>query len=417
MRRPHLVGISQIEASTKLPNRADVLIIGGGVIGLCMALELKRRRPAAEVDLIEKESVLGAHASGRNSGVLHAGFYYPADSFKARFCRDGNRLLTAYCQAKAIPLNACGKLVVARDERELSVMEELYRRGQENGVPLDLVSAAEARAIEPRAMTIEQALYSPTTASVDPRQVMAALAQDAKAAGIRLHTGTRYLGHHDSQVRTNGGICDAAYVINAAGLYADVVARDYGFGHDYAIVPFKGLYLKSSEPAGAIRTNLYPVPDLRHPFLGVHFTITATGAIKIGPTAIPAFWREHYGGWQGFSPREFFEALGIEIGLLCNSRFGFARLALHEMQKYYRPRMVKLASHLASGVYRNQYRQWAPPGIRAQLVNLKERKLEMDFIHTGDRRSFHVLNAVSPAFTCALPFSAYLVDQIDALTQ
>jgi L-2-hydroxyglutarate oxidase LhgO len=384
-------------------------------MGLSMALELKRRRPAAEVVLIEKESALGAHASGRNSGVLHAGFYYTADSFKARFCRDGNRLLTAYCQAKGIPLNPCGKLVVARNDHELDVMQELYRRGQNNGVPLDLISATEARAIEPRAKTIEQALYSPTTASVDPRQVMAALAQDAQAAGIRLHTATRYLGHQDSVVRTTGGSCDAAYVVNAAGLYADVIARDYGFGHDHAIVPFKGLYLKSSEPAGAIKTNIYPVPDLRHPFLGVHFTITATGPIKIGPTAIPAFWREHYGGWQGFNPRELFEVLGIEMGLLCNSRFGFARLALQEMRKYYRPRMVELASQLASGIDRDQYRHWAPPGIRAQLVNLKARKLEMDFIHAGDHRSFHVLNAVSPAFTCALPLSTYLVDEIDAL--
>jgi L-2-hydroxyglutarate oxidase LhgO len=391
-------------------------LIGGGVIGLCLAIELKRRHPTASVVLIEKERDFGEHASGRNSGVLHAGFYYTADSFKAKFCREGNRRLSEYCLEKNIPLNRCGKLVVARTEQDLRGLDELLRRGRQNGVALESISAAEAREIEPRVKTVERALFSPTTASVDPKQVVAKLADDARTAGVMLCTDTCYLQRSGQRVTTSQGLCEAGYLVNAAGLYADRIARDYGFSQDYTIVPFKGLYLKSSEPLGALRTNVYPVPDLEHPFLGVHFTITAAGHIKIGPTAIPAFWREQYSGVSRFRWREFVTILGVGVGLLLNNRFGFAKLALRELQKYHKPRMVAFAQSLVAGVSNEQFRHWGPPGIRAQLVNLKERKLEMDFRYEGDDRSFHVLNAVSPAFTCSLPFSAYLVDQIEHLS-
>jgi (S)-2-hydroxyglutarate dehydrogenase len=398
-----------------LSGQVDFLIIGGGVIGIGLAIALRNRYRDANVAVIEKEADFGEHASGRNSGVLHAGFYYTADSFKAKFCREGNQRLTAYCKAKNIPINQCGKLVVARNEAELRGLDELQRRGVNNGVPLQMISEEEARRIEPRIRTAGRALFSPTTASVDPRQVVRALVEDARTLGITLHTDTRYLGREGQTVRTSRGTCNAGYVVNAAGLYADKIARDFGFSQDYTIVPFKGLYLKSSELAGALRTNIYPIPDLQHPFLGVHFTLTATGVIKIGPTAIPAFWREQYTGLGRFDWREFVEIVGREAGLLVNSGFGFAQLAVRELQKYYKPKMVALAAELATGVTIDQYHHWGPPGIRAQLVNLKERRLEMDFRYEGDDRSFHVLNAVSPAFTCSLPFTEHLVERIDGL--
>ena len=267
----------------------DFLVIGGGVIGLSIARELRRRQPTARVTLIEKEPVCGAHGSGRNSGVLHAGFYYTPDSLKAKFTRLGNERLTAYCEQKSIALNRCGKLVVAKDAADLPSLDELLRRGRANGIALDELTEAEARKIEPRVKTHERALFSPRTSTVNPLSVVKAMQEDAQREGVIIGLGNGYLERHARGVRTNEGLMEAGYVVNAAGLYADRIALDYGFSKKYRILPFKGLYLYSDEPAGAFRTNIYPVPDLRNPFLGVHFTITSDGKAKIGPTAIRRF--------------------------------------------------------------------------------------------------------------------------------
>jgi (S)-2-hydroxyglutarate dehydrogenase len=391
----------------------DFLVIGGGVIGLSAARELKRRFGDCSVTLLEKEPVCGRHASGRNSGVLHAGFYYSADSLKARFTRDGNRELTQYCESNGIALNKCGKLVVARDATELAGLDLLLNRGRQNGVPLELVTEAQAREIEPRARTHERALWSPTTSSVDPAAVVETMARDARREGVHIRCGARYLAHRDGAITTTIGSFSAGYVVNAAGLHADRVARDFGFSSHYRILPFKGLYLYSDEPAGAFRTNLYPVPDLRNPFLGVHYTITADGHAKIGPTAIPAFWREQYRGLGGFTLTEFGEIVWRQLGLAASSDFDFMRLAAAELQKYSRRRMVELAARLAREVEPEHYRRWGRPGIRAQLYDTRRRRLEMDFVIEGDARSLHVLNAVSPAFTCSLPFARYVAHNVE----
>src|SRR5687768_3856877 len=298
--------------------RSDFLVIGGGVIGLNIARGLRRTFPDVSVHLIEKEVDCGLHASGRNSGVLHAGFYYSPDSLKAKLTWKGNQLLTAYCEEKGIPLNKCGKLVVARDGTEHAGLDELLRRGRANGIPLESISEKEAKAIEPRVKTFERALFSPATSTVDPALVMQAMKKDALEEGVQLLCGVRYLSLRKEQVETTGGTHDAGYVVNAAGLYADRIARDFGFAERYRILPFKGLYLYSSEPPGSIRTNIYPVPDLKNPFLGVHFTVASSGKAKIGPTAIPGLWREQYSGMSNFHLNEFCEVAMRGIGLLAS---------------------------------------------------------------------------------------------------
>jgi L-2-hydroxyglutarate oxidase LhgO len=395
----------------------DFLVIGGGVIGLSVARELRRRHGTARVVVIEKEPACGAHASGRNSGVLHAGFYYSPDSLKAKFTRLGNERLTAYCEEKKIPLNACGKLVVAKNADELKSLDELFARGTANGIPLEEVTEAEAKAIEPRVKTYQRALFSPRTSTVDPLQVVEAMTADAAQEGIQIHCGTAYTGREGPRIRTNKDHIEAGYVVNAAGLYADKIAMNYGFSERYRILPFKGLYLYSNEPPGSFRTNIYPVPDLRNPFLGVHFTITAAGKVKIGPTAIPAFWRENYEGLSNFRIDELIEVAGRGLGLLLGAQFDYRRLAIEEIAKYSRRKMVTLASALAEGVDERNYQQWGRPGIRAQLLDITKKKLEMDFVLEGDHRSMHVLNAVSPAFTCSLPFASYVCDRIDNATR
>jgi (S)-2-hydroxyglutarate dehydrogenase len=392
----------------------DFLIIGGGVIGLTIARELRRREPTARVVVIEKETFCGAHSSGRNSGVLHAGFYYTPDSLKAKLTRLGNERLTAYCEQNGIALNRCGKLVVAKDASDLPSLDELLRRGRANGIALEELTEADAKKIEPRAKTYERALFSPRTSTVNPVLVVDAMQADAQQEGVDVRLGTPYVARRGHGVRTSKGSIDAGYVVNAAGLYADKIALDYGFSEKYRILPFKGLYLYSDEPPGAFKTNIYPVPDLRNPFLGVHFTITADGKAKIGPTAIPAFWRENYVGLGNFKLGELAEVCGRGLSLLANAQFDYRRLAAEEIAKHSRKKMVSLATVLAEGVHERNYRTWGRPGIRAQLLDITKRKLEMDFVLEGDRKSMHVLNAVSPAFTCSLPFADYVCDRIEA---
>lgn len=388
----------------------DFLVAGGGIVGISIARELRRRFPDCSVMVVEKEERCGLHSSGRNSGVIHAGFYYTANSLKARFTRAGNIALTAYCDEKKIPLNKCGKLVVARNAGELPQLDELLRRGVANKVPLESIDADQARKIEPRVKTFERAIFSPTTTSADPQQVLDAMRADAEREGIRVLTGAGYLGRSNGAIATKAGKIAAGHFINAAGLYADRIALDFGFSQRYRILPFKGLYLYSNEAPGALRTNIYPVPDLRNPFLGVHFTVKADGHIKIGPTAIPAFWREQYRGFDNFKFGEFMEVLFREAGLMFSSNFDFHKLAIEELRKYSRPYLVKLASELATGIEPSQYTKWGEPGIRAQLLDVHARKLEMDFVIEGDANSTHILNAVSPGWTCSMPFAEHVCD-------
>lgn len=390
----------------------DFLVIGGGIIGINIARQLKRRFADSTVTVIEKENYCGAHSSGRNSGVLHAGFYYSPDSLKAKFTRLGNKRLTEYCEAKQIPLNRCGKLVVAKDCSEHPALDELLRRGKANDIDLQAITEEDAKSIEPRVKTCQRALFSPTTSTVDPTKVLQSMTSDAIDEGVQVRCGVQYLKKTQEGIFTSAGTFKVGYLINAAGLYADKIAKDFGFSENYKILPFKGLYLYSDEPRGAIRTNIYPVPDLRNPFLGVHVTVTSEGKAKIGPTAIPAFWREQYSGFENFSIQEFVDLTLRQMHLIGFSNFDFKKLAFQELRKYSRSHLVTLASALLDGVQPGHYTSWGRPGIRAQLVNMKEKSLQMDFVLEGDAKSMHILNAVSPGFTCSIPFSEYVCERI-----
>lgn len=392
--------------------RCDYLIIGAGIIGLALARELKSRLPAADILVIDKESDVALHGSGRNSGVLHAGFYYSADSLKARFTRDGNRMMTEYVKGRGLAINQCHKVVVASDESEIEGVRELQRRGERNGVDVRIIDEQELAEIDPNAKTTGIALYSPTTATVDPGQVCHAIKADLERAGVRFLFGQGYLKRQGDAaiVTTAGMVLEAGLIINAAGLYADTVARDYGFSQNYTIIPFKGIYLKYTGTDRPVRTNIYPVPNLKNPFLGVHYTVTVDGTIKIGPTAIPAFWRQNYNGLDNFSLGELLEIIGWESRLFLGDNFGFRSLALSELKKYDRSYFTGLATKMVKQIDTGGFNQWSKPGIRAQLLNTSTRELVQDFVVEGDDRSVHLLNAVSPAFTCSFPFAAWVLD-------
>jgi L-2-hydroxyglutarate oxidase LhgO len=389
----------------------DYVIVGAGIIGLAMARSLRQMRPSATILVLDKEMDVGEHSSGRNSGVLHAGFYYTADSLKARFTVQGSKVLKEYCREKNIPVNVCGKLVVAMDAQELEVLHELERRGLRNGSNVRLIEADEARAYEPGVYTHKKALYSPDTASLEPMAVLVALKDDLVKAGVEFVFGAAFKGCQGQVFKTTRGDYEGKKVINCAGLYADRVAQKYGFGKKYTMIPFKGLYLKYARNKTDVKMNIYPVPHLKNPFLGVHFTKAVDGTIKIGPTAIPAFWRENYAGTGRFRAGELAEIVCEEARLFVTNAFGFRDLAFEEIHKYDRNYFIQLAVKMMPYVDPKGFGQFTRPGMRAQLLDKTTLSLVQDFVIEADSSSVHVLNAVSPAFTCAFPFADFVCQQ------
>ena len=354
---------------------ADVAVVGGGIVGLALADAVLAADPARTVVVLDKESMLGAHASGRNSGVLHAGFYYAPDSLKARLTRRGNQLLHEFCDEHGIPVNRCGKLVVAQRVEDVTALAELHARATANDVPVELVDVAQARELEPLARTVDRALWSPTTSSASPAAVLAALADRVRRRGGRVLLGTEVTGGRPGAVVTRDGTWSVGHVVNAAGLQADRVARWFGLCDDYAVLPFKGLYWYGDWPAGRLRRHVYPVPDPRNPFLGVHVTLTVDGRVKVGPTALPALWRESYGGTGGFAARDAAEVARLLPRFLTSRHHDVPALLRQELPDWWRPHLVREAARLVPSIRPEQFRERGRPGVRAQLFHLPTRRL------------------------------------------
>lgn len=390
----------------------DYLIIGSGIIGLAIARNLINRFPSAQIAILEKEEDVAYHSSGRNSGVLHAGFYYTADSLKAKFTRDGNKQMKEYCYQNKLKINECQKVVVAKNEDELEALFELENRGKINGVNVKIIEEKELLKIDPNVKTYKYALHSPETATVDPVEVNMATKNELIRKGVNFYFKEAYYKRADNNsiITKKGNKFKAKKIINAAGLYADKVAKDFNFSANYTIIPFKGIYLKYHGKDKPVKTNVYPVPNLKNPFLGVHFTITVDGTVKIGPTSMPAFWRQNYNGFKQFKVSELANILWWEARLFLTNAFGFRSLAFEEIKKYNKKYFANLALNMVKSMDINGFNEWGQPGIRAQLLNVKTKELVMDFVVESDVNSIHVLNAVSPAFTCSLPFANWVVE-------
>jgi len=387
----------------------DVAVLGGGVVGLALADAVLAARPKARVIVIEKEQAVGVHASGRNSGVLHAGFYYAPESLKAQLTRRGNELLHQFCAERGVRVRECGKVVVTTAPEQLAALDELYRRGVANGVPLDVIDEAGLAELEPLARTVERALWSPTTAVADPVEVTEALAQRVIERGGSLRLGQKVVSASPGMIRTESDTILAGHIINAAGLYADKVAQWFGMNDDYVMLPFKGLYWYSTWPADTLTRHVYPVPDPRNPFLGVHLTVTVSGKTKVGPTAIPALSREDYGGFGGLKANEVAQIARIFPRFLTSTHHDVPGLVRSELPKYVRQYLVGQATALVPSVKAEDFTVKGRPGVRAQLLHLPTKKLEMDFVVRGDERSTHMLNAVSPAWTSSLAVADYTI--------
>ncbi len=394
-------------------NNFDFGVIGAGIVGLAMANRIRQIHPDATIAVFDKENSVGEHASGRNSGVLHAGFYYSPDSLKAALTRDGNKLLRDFCSEENIQVKETGKVVVAQNPTEVAALQELHRRGNANGVVTELVSLERLAELEPLAKTSELALWSPHTAVANPLAVTQSLGNKVVREGTTLKLGQEVLRTTQNRIITNFGNYSVGHIINCAGLYADKVAKQFGYCDDYAMLPFKGLYWYGNWEPGKLQRHVYPVPDVRNPFLGVHLTVTIDGRAKIGPTAIPIFSRESYAGFGGLSPKEIFNIVGIYPKFLTSKHHDVLGLIKTEMPKYLQRHLVSQAKALVPSVDPKDFRQRGKPGIRAQLLDIKNKKLEMDFVVRGDENSTHLLNAVSPAWTSALAMANHVCKKFD----
>ena len=393
-------------------NSYDYLIIGAGVVGLTVAFELKERFPSVRIGILDKEVNAGLHASGRNSGVLHSGIYYGSNTLKAKVCSAGATRMMDFAKEYSIPYSRSGKVIVAVSEKELPTMERLLRNATENGVRAWHIDEKELHEIEPHAVQGPAAIYSPDTAVIDSLAVINRLVILLERRGVKFLWGHAFrktggLG----EIATDHGKLSYGYLFNCAGAYADVVARNFGLANDYSLVPFKGIYWKlRPEAEHLVRANIYPVPDIDLPFLGVHLTRTIKGDVYVGPTAIPALGRENYGLIEGIQP---LEAAGVGYRLTrmyLSNRYNFRHMAHLELSKYLKHNFLAAAQRLLPSITAADMVPTSKSGIRPQLVNLREGKLEMDYIFQHTDRSTHVLNAISPAFTSSFAFAEMIVN-------
>lgn len=394
----------------------DVLIIGAGIVGVTTALALKRRSPGLRIVLLEKEPATGRHSSGRNSGVLHSGIYYPPGSLKAAVCHQGAIEMAAFHREHGLRLRECGKLLVTARDADQPQLELLAARAVEHGIPVERLDAQQLGDAEPDARSASgEALYVPMTSVGDPAAVMRVLTAQLTDAGIALRLGTA-LQSVDTARRvatlTDGDRIAYGHAVNTAGLYADRVAQQFGCAERYTLLPFKGLYWKLDPRSGLrFRHLVYPVPDLRVPFLGIHTTTTVDGATYLGPSAVPAFGRENYHGLRGVVPGDALSLTARLTRQFLANHDGFRRLAWQEGRRLFKPWFADAARAIVPRLRTEHLLPTDKVGMRAQLVDLTTQTLVTDFLVEQGADSTHVLNAISPAWTSAFPLARHLCDR------
>lgn len=392
---------------------ADLVIVGGGIVGLTLADTWRQRHPTARIVIFEKEASSIAHGTGRNSGVLHSGIYYGSGSLRARLCVEGQALMKAYAETHGLWLDPCGKLLVPTSESALQTLPLLLERGQANGVTVERVDRQTMLALEPRVETrYGEALWIASTSVVNPKEIAVHLATRLANAGVSLRYSTPVLGMSGRQVTTPEGVIEAGVVVNAAGLYADRVATAAGLQLRYSFQPFKGKYWMHRDPAFRLRRLVYPIPDLNLPFLGVHTAHNAQGQVFFGPSSTPILGRENYHGLAGIELGEGVRlALGLAKKLLLNTN-GLRQLAWREAKLLTKAGVASELAGLIRGVAPSDFSEsLAKVGIRSQIFDPKAKQLVNDFVILEQDGAVHILNAISPAFTASFAFARYVSDQ------
>jgi (S)-2-hydroxyglutarate dehydrogenase len=390
----------------------DYCVIGGGIVGLATALRLLEAGPDASLVLLEKEAELGTHQTGHNSGVIHSGVYYPPGSFKAQLCRRGARATIEFAAAHEIPVDICGKLLVATDPVEAARMDALYERARDNAVAVERLDAAQLRRREPHIRGVG-ALLVPSTGIVDFRAIARAMGASIRAAGADVEVGVEVTGITETAdtvtITAGERRFHARRLVVCAGLQADRLARMAGARTDFQIVPFRGEYYRLPVARSTlIKQLIYPIPDPELPFLGVHLTRTIDGGVTVGPNAVLGFAREGYG-------KGAFRARDVATYLRFGGMWRMARANVRTGARELRNSIFKRG-------YLRECRRYcpeltvedllpAPAGIRAQAV-LRDGSLVHDFLFVETPRTLHVCNAPSPAATSAIPIGELIAAKL-----
>jgi L-2-hydroxyglutarate oxidase len=395
-------------------NKYDLVLIGGGIVGVSTAWQLKQRYPDAAILLVEKESFLAQHQTGHNSGVIHAGVYYQPGSLKADFCRRGAAQTLAFCQEHALPWEQCGKLLVATDTFEYERMAALEERCTQNGIDNHRLSEAELKKREPN-ITGLGALFVPATGITDYKKITAKMAELFTNLGgeIKIDSEVKALREKSGAVHIEWGNdrVEAGYIIVCSGLLADRLAKMMQIDIDFQIVPFRGEYYQLSANHNHIVNHLiYPIPDPELPFLGVHLTRMIDGSVTVGPNAVMGWKREGYGSFN-FDFKDVIELLKFA---------GFWKVAGNNLKSglsefkdsFYKPGYLKRVRKYCPGLALKDLQPY-PAGIRAQAVKT-DGSLVHDFLFAESERSLHVCNAPSPAATSAMPIGEYLCDKVSS---
>ena len=396
-------------------NAYDFAVIGGGIVGLSTAMIVGRRQPAARILVVEKESDLALHQTGRNSGVIHSGIYYKPGGFKARFARAGSQSIVKFCREHGLSCDVCGKLIVATNETELPLLESLYQRGLQNQLAVEKISPIQAREMEPHVHCLA-AIRVPSTGIVSYRDVSLKYSEVIRAQGGTIRLGAQVNRMFEragaTVLETTQGAFEASFVINCAGLHSDRVARLAGERPEAQIVPFRGEYYELiPEKRALVKALVYPVPNPAFPFLGVHFTRMMDGTVHAGPNAVLAFQREGYRK-SDFSLRDVAET--VSFG-------GFWKLAM----QHWKDGLQEVYRSLSKAAFVRSLQQLIPEvqsedlvpcqaGVRAQALS-PNGKLVDDFLIMASRNSLHVCNAPSPAATASLEIGRYIADRVPEL--
>jgi L-2-hydroxyglutarate oxidase len=395
-----------------MANDSDLIIIGGGIVGLATGYRFLERFPGKRVTVLEKEDAVARHQTGRNSGVLHSGIYYRPGSLKAQNCRAGKLAMEQFCREQNIPFDLCGKIIVAVDDAELARMDNLLERGHANGVACERIGPERIRELAPHATGLA-AIYIPEAGIVDYAAVARRLAELIEAAGGQIVTRARATGiRRDANraiVETTAGEFAAGQVVNCAGLYSDRVTRLSGATPSGLIVPFRGeFYLLKSEANYLVPLLIYPVPDPNYPFLGVHYTRRLDGRIECGPNAVLAFAREGYTNTT-VNVRDLTETLTYAGFWRLARRYW--RIGADEMHRSFSKRAFVRALQRLVPAIESKHLDWAPAGVRAQAVSPDGQMVD-DFVIQEADRVVNVENAPSPAATASLNIGRLVVERL-----
>ncbi len=393
--------------------RADIVIIGGGVVGLATAYHLKQIEPKKSIVVLEKEAVIAAHQTGNNSGVIHSGIYYKPGSLKAINCRKGKLALEKFCKEQGVNYESCGKVIVATSKEEIPTMNKIYDRGKENGVSCKIIDDKELKDLEPHAAGVA-AIHVPEAGIINYKNFCSVLAEKIQLSGGKILLGEKVNFITPSRdkvnVQTENGLeFEAGKVINCAGLYSDIIADKGGAKSEMKIIPFRGEYYELTDSAKSLVKNLiYPVPDPDFPFLGVHFTRMIDGGIECGPNAVLAFAREGYGKLR-INPNELLESLCYPGFIKLASKYW--KTGLGEIwRSLSKQAFVKALSVLVPEIKSEDLKK-APAGVRAQAVSVDGSMVD-DFYFSRNGNVLNVCNAPSPAATASLNIAKVISEKI-----